>query len=427
MISGWAGRTFDALGDRHYRVLWIGTTFMFLAFSMSMVVQSVVAYEITGKNSDVGVVAFGQGIAMLIVAPFGGVVADRLSKRNVLLGTQFVITAVLISVGLLIVTDLITIALLVGSTFLMGITFSFMAPARQAWVGDLLDGPRRANGIALQQVAMTATRIVGPFLAGLLVAISFIGSGGAYLVMALLVAVGFVTVLQLPKPPKTGPRASSAFNDFKLGFAHLRERPRLALVSLLFIGVVLGGFSYHVILPGLLVNALGRSSSDMAWLLGMAGLAGFIGTIGVAGFAQSHRAWAFMFFSAGVLGAGLVSLAFVPSYALALPVMFVVGAGGSVFQMMNNAIIVREADPAFFGRVMTVVMLAWGVNGMSGAPYGVIADAVGERSTLVVMGAIVVGVTLVSMGALQAIGGSRHVARAAVTAETTADSVAPGG
>ena len=166
MIGTWARTTFSALGHRHYRLLWAGTTIAFLAFAMSNVVQGVVAYDITHKNGSVGNVALGMGLATILTAPFGGVIADRVSKRRLLLFGQVIIGANFVVVGVLIIADQITIPILVASTFVMGFVFSFIAPARQAWIGELLDGPQLANGIALQQVAMTSTRIFGPFLAG---------------------------------------------------------------------------------------------------------------------------------------------------------------------------------------------------------------------------------------------------------------------
>ena len=159
MIRDWTRTTFSALGDGHYGTLWVGTTLSFLAFAMSSVVQGVVAYDITHKNGSVGNVALGMGLATILTAPFGGVIADRVSKRMLLLIGQVLIAVNFTAAGFLITTGHITISLLVVSTFMMGLVFSFIAPARQAWIGELLKGPRLANGIALQQVAMTSTRI----------------------------------------------------------------------------------------------------------------------------------------------------------------------------------------------------------------------------------------------------------------------------
>jgi MFS family permease len=328
MIRNWADQTFAALRHRDYRVLWIGTSVSFLAFSMSWVVQAVVAYDLTGKNGSVGIVSLGMGVSMLVVGPFGGVFADRMSKRGMLIWGQVVLAAVFGATGVLILGDAISIPLLVLSTFLMGLVFSFIAPARSAWTGELLEGPLLANGVALQQVAMTATRIVGPFLAGAIVAVPAFGTGGGYVVMGALMLLVVVTLAKMPPSaaPLPGERPSP-LADMKEGLAHVGSRPRLALLCACFIAVVLAGYSYQVVLPGLLENELGRESSDMAWLLGMAGIAGLLGTVGAAGVAGGSHAWPVQLAGGLSLGVGLLLMGVVPSFGLALPTMLLVGLG----------------------------------------------------------------------------------------------------
>jgi MFS family permease len=389
----WAGSTFSSLGDPHYRILWAGTTTSFLAFAMSMIVQGVVAFEITGKNGAVGLVGLGMGVATILTAPFGGVVADRFSKRLLLLTGQVLIFANFAAVGILVLGDWITIGLLAASTFVQGLVFSFIAPARQAWIGDMLTGERLSNGIALQQIGMTATRIVGPWLAVALVGFGFIGAGGTYLFMAGLIFVCLLTLLQLPRPRATAPRKASALGDLKLGYEHVASRPRLALLAVSFMLVVMFGFSYQVILPGYLNNVLGHSTKDMGWLLGVSGVAGLIATIAVANKAGTRLAWPLLIAGGLAQAAGLVGLGAVDSFAFALLLMLAIGAGSSVFQMLNSALIMQESDPAFYGRVMALTMLAWGMNSIAGVPFGNLADGIGEQSTLVVMGILVALVT----------------------------------
>lgn len=397
MISNWVRTTFKSLENRDYRVLWFGTTLAFLCFMMSTVVQSVVAFDLTGKNRAVGAVSLGMGVATIFISPFGGVIADRLSKRRLLLAGQSIVGLNFVAVGVLIVTDQITLPLLIASTFVLGAVFSFIGPARQAWIGEILPGPALANGIALQQIAMTLTRIFGPFVAGGLIALSFIGTGGAYLFMGAAFAVVVATLAQLPSsnPRREGPPRSVA-DDFRLGFGYIAGTPVLALLSLTFIGVVITGFSYQVLLPGFLENELGRDPRDMSWLLGIGAAAGLIVTLGIAGFAGSRHAWRLMFVGAAMLGVSLALTAIAQSFGQALVAMLFVGAGSSAFQLLNSALVMQEAEPAYYGRVMSITMLAWGLNGLAGLPFGVLADRAGERQALFAMGVLVLGVATVA-------------------------------
>ena len=169
MVSGWFSTTFASLQYPHYRTLWIGTSLAFLAFMMSSIVQSIVAFDLTGKNGAVGMVALGQGLATIVISPFGGVIADRVSKRKLVLIGQTIIGLNFLVVGILVVTDAITILTLASSTFVMGAVFSFIGPARQAWIGELVSGDEMGNAIAMQQVGMTLTRVIGPLLTAPLV------------------------------------------------------------------------------------------------------------------------------------------------------------------------------------------------------------------------------------------------------------------
>ena len=394
MFRNWMDTTFESLKDPHYRILWMGTSLAFLAFSMSWIVQGVVAFEITGKNGQVGVVALGMGVSTIITAPFGGVIADRVSKRKLLLIGQGLTAANFAGVGVLIVLDMITIPVLVFSTFVMGLVFSFIAPARQAWIGTLLKGPRLANGIALQQVAMTGTRILGPGMAAALIAISVIGSGGAYLFMGVLLAIVVATLAKMPPSPAPPRDAkSTALSGLTDGARHVTSRPRLALLTMSFIATVVFGFSYQVILPGYLHNVLGRETSDMGLLLVVSGVSGLVATMAVANRAGSAAAWPLLLAGGAVLGIGLIGLGMAPGFGAALVLMLVVGAGASVFQLLNSALVMQESDPAYYGRVMSLTMMAWGFNSLAGLPFGLLADGIGEEGTLAVMGAGVLVVT----------------------------------
>jgi MFS family permease len=392
MFSRWAQTTFLALGNRNYRTLWLGTTVAFLAFMMSSIVQSVVAFDITGKNGAVGFVALGMGVSTIVLAPFGGVIADRVSKRMLVLIGQTVIAINFVAVGALIVSDHITLAALAASTFVMGSVFAFIAPARQAWIGELVRGPELRNAIALQQVGMTGTRVVGPFLAGGLIALSFVGTGGAYIFMGGLFAYVIFTLLQLPPTTARAGGGKSIFGDFKLGWDHIKSRPRLALLVLSFMGVIMAGFSYQVVLPGYLENQLHRSPNNISLMFGVSAISGLVVTLGIAGAANSRHAWRMMIVGGALLGLALMLTAVSVNFTQALGAMLIVGAGSSAFQLLNNALVMEESDPAFYGRVMSLTMMAWGLNGIVGLPFGLFADAVGERQTLFLMGALVVAV-----------------------------------
>ena len=397
MISNWASTTFRALQNPGYRVLWLGSTLAFLAFAMMSVVQGVVAYDLTGRNGSVGAVAVGMGVATLLLAPFGGVLADRVSKRLLLLIGQTTIGVSFLAVALLITTGHITILYLALSTFVMGAVFSFIGPARQAWIGEILPGPAMSNGIALQQLAMTSTRIFGPFLAGIIISIGFLGTSGTYYLMAGLFVFVVATLALVPGGRVSRKSAgTSILGDMKLGVDHLRERPRLMLLAVAFILFIVAGFSYQTLLPGYLKNSLGEDTGKLALLYGLSAIAGLVATIGLAGMSDSRHAFAMMLVAGLLMAVALALLAVSPNLLAAIGAMMLVGVASSSYQLLNNSLLMQEADSKYHGRVMSVVMLAWGFNGLVAYPFGLLADAVGERETLALMAGLVLTVSAIT-------------------------------
>ncbi len=403
MIDRWFRRTFESLASPQFRILWLGTSFAFISFMMSFTVQSVVAFELAGTNTAVGIVSLGSGLSMFLMGPFGGVLADRFSKRKLLLFGQSLVALTFLTIGLMIVTDVVTIALLVAATFVMGLAFSFTGPTRQAYVGELVPRAMIPNAVAMSQLPMTLSRVISPLLAGLLIGITAIGSGGTYLFMAGLFLLVLTTLWRLPDSrPREGPRRSIA-SDLAAGLAHVNARPRLRLLVISFILLVMLGFPYQTVLPAFLENELGRPAREVGFLLGISAAGGVAAAIAVAGMAGGRFAWPVMYAMGVVFAGSLVVLAVMPTYGLAMAAMIIVGLGSTGFQMLNNALQMSETEPAYYGRVMSLTMLAWGSQSITALPYGFLADEIGERAALAIMGFAVLGLLVLSFSAWTAI------------------------
>jgi len=386
------------LRDREFRLLFLGTSLAQLAFGMMQVVQGVVAFELTGKNSAVGFVSLGTGISMLTLGPVGGTLSDRLSKRRLLLFTQAIIGLMFGLVAGLILSDTITILILAGCTLVMGSMFAIMGPTRQAWIGDLLEGPDLTSGIALQQLMMNATRIVGPLLAGVFIATDPIGSGGTYVIMAaIFVLVVVVLALMAPAPPRPRAAVTSVSADIVAGFNYIRSTPEVRLLALIFIGIVLSGFSYQTLMPGYIENALGRPASQLGIIFGTTATGGIATTLFLAARRPAEPA-RMMFIFGACLALSLLLLSVSPGFFAALAIAGLVGASSSGFQMLNNINLMERTEPEYFGRVMAVTMMAFGVNSIVAYPIGQTADHLGERVTMGALAALCL--FIVTLGAL---------------------------
>ena len=393
-MGSWFHNTFAALSERNFRVLWIGSLLAFIAFFMSTVVQSVVAFDLSGNNRAVGFVVFAQGIAQLALGPIGGALADRLSKKAVILTCQVAIFAAFVALGVLVALDVITVAYLAVGSFVIGVAFSFLGPSRQAFMLELVDGNRRGNAVALSQVALNASRIVAPLVAGLMLAVGFLGAAGAFLGMGALYVGAIVSTASLPPSrPPTGTNRS-VFGDIVSGLGYVRSHSRLRRLVLSYVLVIMFGFTYVTVLPGLVENELNQKAESITLLLGVNAVGGLGASIGVASQADSKPARAIYTTMCLIFGLSLLAQGFAPNYALLAVAMFFGGLGAGGFQTLNGAIVSHITEPEYFGRVVSLTFLAFATSSIFALPIGFLADAVGERPTVWLTGGIVTAVTI---------------------------------
>lgn len=387
--------SFAALAIRNYAILWVGSLGTFTAFFMSTVVQAIVAFELTEKNSAVGLVLLGQGIAMVVLGPFGGAVADRASKRLVSAIGAAGITAVFLVIATLLAADRIELYHLALGSFVIGTMFAFMGPARQAWVVDLVDEGLRPNAVALNQVALNAARIWAPAIGGFMVTVSFVGAAGAYYFMAALYGLTMLSLLLLPpsKPVPSGGR--SVLQDMVAGVRYVYSQPRLRWMLVLFFAMIVLGLSPITVLPGLLANELDEGLEQFGPLQTANAVGGLFASLAVAGIAGSSRALLVYSLGALLTGVALIATGLSPTLLILFVSMFLTGLGTGAFQTLNSAVIIMESDPAYYGRVISLTSLAFAGFMLAGYPVGLAADAWGERAVLVAMGVMTVVVVLV--------------------------------
>jgi MFS family permease len=395
--------TFSAFRERNFRLLWIGTTASYIAFFMSTIVQSVVAFQLAGTNQAVGVVVFAQGLAMLVLVPLGGALADRWPKRRILAFTQTSSAMVFSTLATLLATDTLTLPRLAVGTLLLGAGLSFLAPARQALTAEIVPIHVRGNAIALNQVALTGSQVLGPAFAGALLA-SSLGAAGAYALMAALYALAAVMLVFLPSSPARSNAAETrVLADLADGLRYVWTHPRLRVLVLFFVAVVMTGFPYVTVLPGLVENELGRDADAISALYLVSATGGLGMSLVAARIAHTRLAQPLFVATALIFATALAWLSGVPSYAVAPAAMFFVGMGFGGFQSLNGAVIVRACEPAYFGRVFSLTMLAFAGFGLMGLPIGLLADLLGERGVLRVMAVGVATVCAIAVVRLRAL------------------------
>jgi MFS family permease len=384
--------TFAALSVRDFRVMWAGTWASYVPFFMGTIVQSVVAFQLAGTNRAVGVVVFAQGLAMAALAPLGGAGADRWPKRRVLALTQSATAATFAILAVLLALDLLTLATLAAGSLVVGITISFLGPARQALAAELVPAELRGNAVALNSVPLTGSQVLGPAIAGLLLA-SPLGAVGAYALMSTLYALSALSVAWLPRSKRRENAGDThVLADLRDGLRYVATHRRLRLLVLFFVGVIMTGFSYITVLPGLVEHELSRPAAAVSTFFFTSALGGLGVTLSTARLADTRYALPLFVTMPVIFAAGLAGLSVAPTYEVAVAAILLVGIGFGGFQTLNAAVIVRATEPVYFGRVFSLSMLAFAGVSLMGLPVGLLADAIGERTTLVALACTVLAI-----------------------------------
>jgi MFS family permease len=329
---------------------------------------------------------------MAALGPLGGAFADRWPKRRILALSQSSSALVFAGVASMLGTGSLTVPRLAAGTLLLGAGLSFLAPARQAFTVEIVPPEIRGNAIALNQVALTGSQLLGPACAGLLLA-SPLGAAGAYAAMATLYALAAAMLAFLPTSrSRSDAHETHVLADLADGLRYVWTHVRLRVLVLFFVSVVMTGFPYVTVMPGLVENQLGRDAGAISGLYLFSATGGLGASLLAARLADTRFAQPVFVAAAGLFATALLALSGVPSFAVAAAAMVVVGMGFGGFQSLNGAVIVRACEPAYFGRVFSLTMLAFAGFGLMGLPIGLLADALGERGVLRAMAA---GVALI--------------------------------
>lgn len=392
--------TFASLAVRDYRLLFFAGAISFVAVQAQFVARGWLANELTGSNTGLGGVYMAFGVPMLIATPFGGVLADRLSKRNILIATQLALSLSAGWLGVAVATDVVQYWMLLVVSAIQAVSFAFLGPARIAMTGALVGRRLLTNAIVLSQMSMNSTRIIGPSLAGIGIGIAWFGTAGVYLTSAVFSLWSVALVWSLP--PGRGARGEprSAGAEFVEGLRYVRRHRQIAILVTTSFVVVMVGFPYLAFLPRVAEQLLGVGAAGYGALSAASAVGAVVMSIWVAGAGSVRSPWRIEAVSGLLFAVGVIALGLAPTLAVGLVTIVVAGAGASGFQAMNNSLVLDLADFEYHGRIQSLMMLSFSGFGMAALPLGALADRIGLRQTLTAMGCTMIAAMVVSIIAL---------------------------
>jgi MFS family permease len=380
---------FASLQVRDYRMLWWAGLFSFMGVQMQFVLRGILAWDLTESESALGTVFLGFGLAMLIATPLGGVAADRLDKRGIVIASQMGMTVSALFIGVAVLADVATLWMLVLASVVQGTSFGFFGPARMAITMELVGREHLGNAISLGMLSMNGTRVFAPSLAGALAGVTFIGIGGTYLLAAVMSLICQVLLVQLPKKRTVRePSGRNPMGELVDGIRYVAREPRLRLLTVCSFLVIMFGFNYVSFMPALVKGEFGLGNGSVGLIMSASAVGAVIVALPVASRADSAGAGRIMVVSGLVFGGAVVALGLAPSFGLALATVAVAGAGTTAYQSLSNTLALAMADDHLQGRVQSLMMLSFAGFGIAARPLGDLAEAIGLRSTIVLMGVI---------------------------------------
>lgn len=390
-VPGGLARMFGALKQSpYYRTYWFGNQASLLVTQMQGVAMGYLAYELTNSATILGLVSLAQGLPMLAMSPFGGVIADRYPKRNLLLGVQATLCVNAVVVGALISLGMIAWWHLMIASCIQGVAFSMNMPARQSWIPALVTDSELPNAIALNNAGMNAARIVGPALAGLMIAVPRFGANGIFYMSVPAVAWVYYSLLQIPVrgDPGDGQRASF-WTEFTAGLSYIWRHETLSPLFALALVTLLLGMSYQMLLPAYALGVFNVGSEGLGLMASVVGIGALTGSLMMAYFSRSRRKGQIQAIAGTVLGLGLLLFGVASGLKLfvgALAVLFVVGIATDFYSTINNTLILLNTEKALYGRVMSIYMMTWSLSPLSAAPFGTAVDHIGGAWTMILIG-----------------------------------------
>jgi MFS family permease len=380
------GRTFAALALPRFRNLWLGMLFSMGGMQIEIVAKSWLAYDLSGSAFLLGLVALGRSLPQIILSPFAGVVADRFDRRKILLVSQTCMLLVSLAAAILVHLGIIQVWHLLALGLLQGIAFPFTMPTRTAFMSDLVERKDMANALALDSTGRNLNLIVAPSIAGILLAYNPML---AFYASALMYAFALMLLYNLPGGSRGGAGQSGTFSEMAVGFRYIwSNRILFALMAMSAVPILLG-MPFQQLLPVFQADVLMVGESRLGFMFAAVGIGALAGSLGAAYFAGSAQ-MARIQLACGVLfGLVLIGFAMSTVYVVALAFLVLIGLFSQTYLTINRSLLMLNTDPALYGRVTSVQIMAWYFMPVSLLPMGYLADRIGVDLTVAGAGVLV--------------------------------------
>jgi MFS family permease len=361
-----ASHAWRALRHRNFRLFFGGQSISLIGTWMTRVATGWLVYRLTGSALLLGTVSFAGQIPTFFFAPFAGVWVDRWDRRQVLVWTQALSMLQSLALAAMTLTDCITIPWLLTLSVLQGIVNAFDMPGRQAFMVQMVeDRNDLSNAIAINSSMVNAARLIGPSLAGMLIAVTsegwcFLADGVSYIAV-----IASLLAMRLNVAPMER-KAASTWSELKAGWTYVAESVPIRTILQLFAGISLMGMPFVTLMPIFAARVLHGGPHTLGFLMGAMGLGALASALSLAARKSVRGLVRIIPISAAVFGVGLIGFGLSRWFWLSMFAVAIAGMGMMQGMAASNTVIQTIVSEDKRGRVMSYYTMAF----MGMAPFG---------------------------------------------------------
>ncbi len=382
---------FRSFRNPTYRIFYFSLINQMAAMNMQMMARILLIYRLTESPTILGAISFAHAIPMLLLSLFGGVIADRFQKKQIILIGNLISVFVSLVVGLTLSLGYLSAEIpgswwiLVVASIFQGIIMALSMPARQAIIPEIVGGEQIMNATSLNTMGMNIMRLFAPAVAGFLIdGISF---AAVYYTMTGLYALAAFFISFIPETGKMKEKHDGAVADVTAALQYVRKNPIiLTILGFALVGVVLA-MPYRQLLPIFTEDILEVGAAGMGIMMSVSGAGAIVGSVVIASLPNRKRG--LMLLASGVfLGIVLTAFSFSSSWQASLALIALVGLGQAAAMTLNSTLIQYYVDSEFRGRVMSILMMEFGLMSFGTFAAGLLTEAIGVQWALGLFGMI---------------------------------------
>ncbi|MFC2012304.1 MFS transporter [Chloroflexota bacterium] len=375
-----ARRTFRSLTNPVFRLYFFGTLCSMGSMNMQMIARSLLIWRLTESGTILGLMFLAHAGPTLALSLFGGVIADRLQKKYVMIIGQSCSAIISFGIAICLTTGYLSTeiagswwVLVVASVF-QGIIMALMMPSRQAYVPEIVGGEELMNAIALNSMGMNLLRLFAPAAAGFL--IDAVGFEAVYYVTTGTYVLSVVFITFLPLTSKTPVRRVSAIANIKEGIKYLRGETTILFVLGFSLIIAVLSMPFQMLMPVFTETVFDVGARGYGVLMSVSGAGAMAGSLVLASLPNKKRG--LMLLVSGVfLGVALMAFSFSEIWALSIFLVIFVGIGQQGHMTLSMTLIQYYVEDEYRGRVMSIMMMQFGLVSFGAFIGGMLTDAFG--------------------------------------------------